>query len=424
MSIIVKYFNEITKIPHCSNDSDALMAFLVDFARERGYRTEVDSAGNILAFKGKPKLCLQAHYDMVCVGKAPAIKSFTDDGWLRAEDSSLGADNGIAIAMMIALMDEALELEFLFTANEETGLIGAKAIDFPLYSDFMLNLDFEDEAMVCIGCAGGVDILATLSEKLVDGSGECYEIAINALPGGHSGVDIDKNIPSAIKLLASYLKEQNITQIAYLLGGERSNSIPSNAVAIIRSDKEPIPTDQVKVRKLNESPKVYADSTQIIDMLNGFRHGVWKFNDGLGIPHSSVNLATVLADEKGTLSIELSARAMDNETLEVVASECGEYFEKFGAQIETKDRYPAWKPKKGRFVSLVERHTKEIFGKSQLYAIHAGLECGVLSDKYPQIEFASIGPTIQYPHSTREKVNLHSIEQTYRVLKGIVDEFV
>ncbi len=422
MNIVVKNFIELTKIPHCSQDADALMSFLVDFARDRGYNTEVDGTGNIWVFKGKSKLCLQAHYDMVCMGKAPDIETYEEDGWLKAKESSLGADNGMAIAMMMSLMDEALELEFLFTADEEVGLIGAKAVGFPLHAHYMLNLDFEDEAMVCIGCAGGIDIIASCDGEFVDGSAECYEVAINGLPGGHSGVDIDKDIPSAIKLLARYLKEQDITQIAYLLGGERSNSIPANAVAIIRANKEPKSTDKIKVRRLNETPKVYANSSNNIDMIDGFEHGVREFDDELGIPSSSINLATVTADENGKIVMELSARAMDAETLEMLGAESGSYFESYGMSIKTKDKYPAWKPQKGKFVNSVEVHMQKQFGKSKLYAIHAGLECGVLSDKYPQIEFASIGPTIQYPHSTREKVNLKSVKNTYKVLQSIIKD--
>ena len=182
---LIDHFSTLTQIPHCSHEADPLRDFLVEYARERGYRTEVDSANNILIFKGRPKLCLQAHYDMVCMGKAPQIETYEEEGWLKARDASLGADNGIAIAMMMALMDEGKELEFLFTADEEVGLIGASALAFPLYSSVMLNLDFEDEAEVCIGCAGGADVVAHSQESLVEGSGRCYEIAVKGLLGGH-----------------------------------------------------------------------------------------------------------------------------------------------------------------------------------------------------------------------------------------------
>ena len=147
---------------------------------------------------------------MVCMGKAPTIETYEENGWMKAKDSSLGADNGMAIAMMMQLMDEGQELEFLLTSDEEIGLIGANEVAFDLKSKYMLNLDSEDEAEVYIGCAGGVDITAVKQDSYVDAKGECYEVAVKGLVGGHSGVDIDKGIPSAIKVLASYLDENNI----------------------------------------------------------------------------------------------------------------------------------------------------------------------------------------------------------------------
>ena len=144
MSAIIQHFQTLTQIPHCSKEADKLLAFLVDFAKERDYTVEVDGVKNIFISKGLPTLCLQAHYDMVCMGKAPVLETYVEDGWMRAKDSSLGADNGMAIAMMMQLMDEGLDLEFLFTSDEEIGLIGANEVAFNLKSMYMLNLDSED----------------------------------------------------------------------------------------------------------------------------------------------------------------------------------------------------------------------------------------------------------------------------------------
>jgi len=422
METIEARFIQLTQIPHCSHEAQALREFLVDFARERGYRVEVDTANNILAYKGKPVLCLQAHYDMVCMGKAPQIETYEEGGWLKARDASLGADNGVAIAMMMALMDRSLELEFLFTADEEVGLIGAGALDFPLYSKQMLNLDFEEEAEVCIGCAGGADILARRQERLIEGRGVCYEVSVKGLAGGHSGIDINKDIPSAIKILGSYLDRQGVEQLVSFYGGERRNSIPANAVAIVRSETPLEAEDGVMVRPLEERPSVLEKGHTLIRCISQFRHGVWEADETLNIPHSSVNLAIIQADTQGSITVECSARAMDVEALSGVTDTLLTLCEAEDFEVQVTDKYPAWKPQHNAFTVLVSRHMEGVFGSSRMMAIHAGLECGILSQKYPKIAFASIGPTIMYPHSTREMVNLKSVEDTYAVLCRIVSD--
>jgi dipeptidase D len=233
MSKIMEYFQILTQIPHCSFEADKLKEFLVDFGTKRGYSVEVDRVDNIMIKKAGAKLALQAHYDMVCVGRAPKLETYIKDGWMYAKESSLGADNGMAIAMMMALMDEGKVCEFIFTSDEEVGLIGADALCFDLESQYMLNLDSEDEAEVYIGCAGGVDIKATkkLDKQLLHD--DFYEVVVHGLPGGHSGVEIHKDIPNAIKLFADFLKGKDI-MIASLEAGERINSIPVHVRAIVR----------------------------------------------------------------------------------------------------------------------------------------------------------------------------------------------
>jgi dipeptidase D len=421
MSEIIKYFQLITQIPHCSKEADRLLEFLVGFAKEREYEVEIDKAKNIYIHKGNPTLCLQAHYDMVCMGRAPNIETYIEDGIMRAKDSSLGADNGIAIAMMMQLMDEKKELEFLLTSDEEIGLIGANEVSFNLNSKYMLNLDSEDEAEVYIGCAGGADLVARKVDKFEDGTGDCYEIAVRGLAGGHSGVDIDKGIPSAIKLLGRYLAESEITQIASIYAGERRNSIPANAVAVVYSQKELKNSDNVEARKLKERPKVLKQSKELIRLIDEFRHGVLGVDDKFNIPSISINLAIINTDEKGGVKIEASGRAMSIEALEYLNSSTKKFFEHFGFDVTIEDKYPAWKPEINEFTNIVSQEMKSVFGKTKNMAIHAGLECGVLASKYPHIKFASIGPTIRYPHSTREEVDLNSVERTFEVLLRVVN---
>jgi len=421
MSKIIEYFEQLTQIPHCSKETDGLCAFLVAFAKERGYETEVDEAKNIYIHKGISKICLQAHYDMVCMGKAPQIETYIEDGWMKAKDSSLGADNGIAIAMMMKLMDKGRELEILLTSDEEIGLIGANKVAFDLKSRYMLNLDSEDEAEVYIGCAGGADITASKKDTYMEGKGTCYEVAVKGLIGGHSGVDIDKGIPSAIKILGEYLYDNHITQLASIYAGERRNSIPANAVAIVRSEITLKNSGDVQVRKLTETPLVLREGQKAIELIHRFKHGVRAQNKELGIPDVSINLAIITVDEKGGLTIETSARAMDMQALEALTEETILFFKGYGFEVSVEDKYPAWKPEENAFTDLVSYQMKEIFGKSEMMAIHAGLECGVLGEKYPHMQLASIGPTIRYPHSTREKVKLDSVEKTFEVLQKVID---
>jgi len=422
MSAIIEHFKRLTKIPHCSKETDKLLEFLVNFAEARGYSVEVDEIKNIYIHKGEPTLCLQAHYDMVCMGKAPNIETYEEEGVMRAKDSSLGADNGMAIAMMMQCMDEGKELEFLLTSDEEIGLIGANEVEFDLKAKYMLNLDSEDEAEVYIGCAGGADITATKQDVYVEGKGVCYEVAVKGLVGGHSGVDIDKGIDSAIKVLADYLSNNKVTQLVALYAGERRNSIPANAVAIVRSEEILKNINDVTVRELKESPYVLKQSKQTIELLNLFKHGVHATNTQLGIPDVSINLAIVNTDEKGGIKIETSARAMGAKELELLTDETQSLFESYGFSVKVEDKYPAWKPDISAFTNLVSEEMIKVFGRSKMMAIHAGLECGVIAQKYPNMKFASIGPTIRYPHSTREEVDLASVERIYSVLTGVIRE--
>jgi dipeptidase D len=285
----------------------------------------------------------------------------------------------------------------------------------------MLNLDSEDEAEVYIGCAGGVDITASKQDSYIEGTGTCYEVAVKGLPGGHSGVDIDKGIPSAIKILGEYLQGNDVTQLASMYAGERRNSIPANAVAIVRSESKLENIDMVQVRELTERPKVLSKGKKVIEMIHAFKHGVHAQNKELGIPDVSINLAIITADEKGGLLIETSARAMDVENLEKISNETLTFFNSYGFEVKLEDKYPAWKPDISDFTKLVSEEMKSVFGKTKMMAIHAGLECGVIAEKYPAMKFASIGPTIRYPHSTREMVNLESVERTYKVLENIIE---
>ncbi|MBN2823872.1 MAG: M20/M25/M40 family metallo-hydrolase [Campylobacterales bacterium] len=419
MSKILNYFIELTQIPHCSKDTTPLRDYLVKFAMERDYTTLIDSSDNILISKGSPNLALQAHYDMVCVGKAPQIQTYEQEGWLRAKDSSLGADNGIAIAMMMELMDRGEECEFLLTSDEEIGLIGAKALNFELRSNCMLNLDSEDEAEVYIGCAGGEDIVANKSFEVIQTLDDTiYEVSVNNLQGGHSGVDIDKAIPSAIKVLVAYLKRVEAKIIAFE-GGERRNSIPANAKALIYCP-QPLPSDNsVTIKKVEGTFEL--SHNNLLDTLDSLPHGVLQHNSELNIPNSSANLALVKF-VNNHVTLTFTTRGMSSEALALASNSVIDVLKAYRYDYQIEENYPAWRPDINSFTDLVNEAMAEEFGSSKLMAIHAGLECGILSSKYPHIAIASIGPTIKFPHSTSEKLKIDSVEKIFNVVCKIIEQ--
>ena len=416
---IIDYFINITKLPHCSEDTATLFDYLVNFAEEKGYEVESDKSRNILIKKGSPKLALQAHYDMVCMGKAPNIETYVEEGFMYAKASSLGADNGMAIAMMMALMEQGKELEFLLTADEEIGLIGASAITLELSASYMLNLDFEDEGVVCIGCAGGADLLAEQKLYKSEVYEYNYELSVSGLAGGHSGVEIHKNIPNAIKVLAEYLADKEVL-VSSCQGGERRNSIPT-AMSMKLTSIEPLESnDLVRVRELNETLEVY-ESDEFLNLLVAFEHGVNSHNEEFNLPDTSINLALVSL-ENGVVKVECSSRAMSEDGLEEINEKYLKLFENHNFSTEIEYKYPSWKPEVNSFTSLINDAMIKEYGESKYEAIHAGLECGVLLERYSNMKFASIGPTIVSPHSIHEKVKLDSVGKIFKVVEEVISK--
>jgi dipeptidase D len=384
---VLKIFEKITKIPHCSGETEELRDFIVSFAKNFGYDVKVDGAGNILATISNPLLTLQSHYDMVCVGKAPDIETVIKDGWLMAKESSLGADNGIGVAIMLYLISKKKRLEFLFTNDEEIGLIGAFNLELNINSPYLLNLDSEDEN-IYIGCAGGVDCKIKYPESYKKIYGTKGEIVVDKLPGGHSGVDIDKNIPSAIIELLKRVKNT-----AFLKGGERRNSIPVRAMS-------------VEVFEGNEEFNVYDD--RYIHFLRELPHGVLEYDFKYKVPSKSINFALLDGFEA-----VLSARANSNEKL----NEVKEYIltKTKGAEVIFEGEYPAWEAEENEFSSPLQ----EITG-AELKVIHAGLECAVLKNKFPNVKMASYGPVIENPHSIRERVKIDSIAKVIENINKLI----
>ena len=415
-SSVIKHFKRLCAIPHCSYEAKTMKDFLVETCTEYGYKVTVDNVGNILVKHNDAKVTLQAHYDMVCIGTAFPLKLQEIDGWLSATDSTLGADNGMGMAMMLALMEEGVAIDALFTSEEEVGLIGARGLSLDLTTPYLLNLDSEDEGIVTIGCAGGIDIIATKKLQRQKKRLHLYEYHISGLSGGHSGVDIDKDIPNAITLLFKKLCDTE-SFIVEVNGGERRNSIPKKADIVfgLESEREIAGTHYLGLKEA----EVMGESCTIIQMLADFESGVRDLNSELNIVETSINLALIESTEE-TLRVQLSGRSMDRDALVTLEKETTKYFEKDGFDVLSEGFYSPWKPEKNSFSDLVLDETKKLFENADYGAIHAGLECGIIKEKYPTVLMASIGPTIMYPHSNREKVDLASVERVYSSLENII----
>ena len=426
MPTVLEIFKEITKIQRCSGNHKAFIEYMKEISKKLEYICLVDETNNILCKKenSNSNIVFQSHYDIVCLNDFCIPQIVEDDTTLKAIDSTLGADNGIGCSYMIALMYENFDGEFLFTSDEEIGLIGANALNLPINSKYMLNLDSEEEGKICIGCAGGVDIIAKNSNKKIVPNIEnldLYEISISNLQGGHSGVDIDKNIPNAIKLIVKAIKECE-GKLLDINGGERINSIPANVKAIIASKKTPIKThENMKIERINtksEHLNIYDD--EIINFLYNFENGVRDFNKELNVVQDSINLALIKTniDE---IVIEFSARSMNNENLKELKEKTKKELINNNFSVETYGKYPAWSPDINDFTSKVLNIYKTFDKNASLEAIHAGLECAIFKDKFPDLKIASIGPTIKFPHSKKEFVYKKSVENVFEVVKKIAN---
>ncbi len=433
---VLDFFREIAAIPHCSHAADGLKDWLIKTSEELGYEVKTDAAGNVMACSRQaeaPRVTTQSHYDMVCIGKAPELKLEEKDGWLSARDSSLGADNGIGIAMSLYLMQQGANIDALFTANEEVGLLGVNDLQLPIRTPYMLNLDSEDEGEICIGCAGGVDIFARKKvhrEALPEGWTR-HKLEANC-PGGHSGVNIDDGIPSAIVELSKVLAANPQARLISLKGGERINAIPRRAEAVIAvpaGEQPRLENPWVKSSAITENTEptneqAIVGDRQLIDLIHGFAHGVRGWNKELNLPQDSINLAdidTETGESGDQVQVSLSARSMSNQGLHDLKEQTLSYFRAHGFDLETDGKYPAWKPDINEFSHKVRDVYRQYVPEADFAGIHAGLECAVFADKFPELKITSIGPTIVEPHSDRERVDLASVEKLTRVVEGIVN---
>lgn len=470
---VFEIFGEILSVPRPSKHEERMTKFLMDWAEKRGLEHERDEIGNVIIRKGASKgmenkawVCLQSHMDMVCEKNGDKVFDFMKDPieaqivnqWLMAKGTTLGADDGIGIATTLAILDsEDIEhgpIECLFTVDEETGLSGANALSPNLLkSRILLNLDSEDEGEMFIGCAGGVDTLAKLPfEKEETPQGAYFRISVKGLKGGHSGDDINKGLGCANKLLNRILweadKEMDM-RLSCFNGGNLRNAIAREAyadVVIMEQESEDLkklvekfgeelryefrstePNLQIRIEKVAKPAFVVDMLSQdnLLNVLYACPHGVLAMSREIpGFVETSTNLASVKTEETHFF-ITTSQRSSVESAKEAAASKVESCFLLAGADVEHSDGYPGWAPNTDSHVLKVAVESyKKLFGKEPVVrAIHAGLECGLIGEKYKDMDMISFGPTLRGVHSPEERLEIATVElfwrHTLEILKNI-----
>ncbi|MFI3280327.1 MAG: aminoacyl-histidine dipeptidase [Rikenellaceae bacterium] len=466
--IVWEQFDEITKVPRPSKKEGKIIAWLIDFAERHNLEYKRDRIGNVVikaaattAFEGHPTVILQSHVDMVCEKNSDvvfdferdAIRARIVDGWVRADGTTLGADCGIGMAAALAVLIspdvEHGPIEALFTVDEETGLTGAFELeDGMLEGKLLVNLDSEDEGELFIGCAGGIDTVATFNfQKISSPQGySFFRVDVSDLLGGHSGDDINKGRANSNKIIARLLWEganNYDLRLCYFDGGNLRNAIPREAYAIFgvpNSLKDQF-LENYKLFELdivgeyrlsepnfkialNEMPHIdnmidLECQTALINALVGLPNGVIAMSEAVeGLVETSTNLASVKFTDAKSIVVTTSQRSSVESAKTYAMQMVESVFTLAGADVTHSDGYPGWAPNPdSELLQLTVESYRELFGEEPLVkAIHAGLECGLFLEKYPDLDMISFGPTLRGVHSPDERLEIATVDKFWRLL--------
>jgi len=460
-------FHQITRIPRPSKKEEKIVNFVTGFAKSHKLDYVVDKTGNIVirkpATKGMEKckgVILQSHLDMVPQKNSDKkfdfekdpIETVIDGEWVRANGTTLGSDNGIGVAASLAVLaDGKLKhgpLEALFTIDEETGMTGAFGLKKGLLKgEILINLDSEDEGELYVGCAGGIDVTAEKKYRQENAPGgmTAYKVVVKGLKGGHSGVDINLSRANSNKLIARFLMQAESDfgiRVSEISGGDLRNAIPREAYAIVMVDEKQArkfnkfckdyetmyqaefadtePTLSFTISKCEVPGKVMGQKDQfmIIRSLFACPNGVQRMSQAMkGLVETSNNLAIVRCSN-GRFTVNNLTRSSVDSAKEATAWKIAAIFHLIGAKVKLSGSYPGWKPNmKSPILSTMQNVYNKMYGKvPEIKAIHAGLECGLIGGVYPGLDMISFGPTIRYPHSPDEKVNIETVKKFYDFL--------
>lgn len=474
-----KHFDEILAIPRPSTKEEAMRRYVLDLAERKGLRHRRDATGNLVIEKpaspgleGAPVVVLQGHLDMVTEKNEGIAHDFErdpivprrEDGWVKASGTTLGSDNGIGVAAILAVMeaDDLVHgpLELLFTVDEETGLTGAVALDpqaIALRGRQLLNLDSEEENAVTIGCAGGAitRIVLPLEKAAVPEGATVLDLRLSGLKGGHSGMEIHLQRGSSVQLLARALYAAGPFHLGGFQGGNKQNALAREAsarvvlppgrraafieavekeMAGIKEEYRPVEPDlRFEISDAADTRAAQSVWTEdlgrrVLLLLNVLPHGVLAMSHDIeGLVETSVNLAAVsegISEGADGVGVLLSTRSSIGSALRALRRRLRACAELVGAQVEENEGYPAWKPnlESPLLRRFAEVHRRVQGSEPELKALHAGLECGVLGEKFPGMDTISFGPVIEGAHSPDERVKVDSVGRFYKLLTETLAE--
>jgi len=466
---VFRYFEQVCRIPHGSGNTKALSDYIAAWAKERGIAYTQDSLNNLILFgaatagyEDHPPVIIQGHLDMVCEKDADCSLDMQKDGLdllhdnthVYAKGTTLGGDDGIAVAYAMALLDDQTiphpPLEIVLTVDEETGMDGATGIDLSgLKGRTLINIDSEEEGIFTVSCAGGCKSTISLPASRRAVYGPCVKLTVEGLRGGHSGVEIHKKLANANKVMGEFLGEvQKLMPVCItkLEGGAKDNAIPRSCtvtlVALgmyIERINGIADALQKKIREEFDEPDAVVrgddvdafggnalsaeDSAKIIALLNSVPNGVQSWSQDIeGLVQTSLNLG--IAELSDQLRLTFAVRSSVNQEKMDLLAQLRKIADFHGAEYEERGDYPAWEYKKDSALrDTMLRVYQQMYGKeAQVVAIHAGLECGLLSEKLPGLDCVSIGPNMCDIHTSREKLEIASTERTWEFLLAVLKE--
>lgn len=461
----LEIFREICAVPHGSGNTERLSEYCCDFAEKNGLRHIRDELGDVIIFKNgqnggenAPAVILQGHLDMVCVKDEQTEIDFLTDGLSLCEDedfiwakgTSLGGDDGIAVAYALAILESGSlthpPLEIVLTVDEETGMFGAEAIDMtPLSGRMLINMDSEEEGTVLAGCAGGLRLDASLKMNISETAESTLTVALGGLSGGHSGTEIHKGRLNGILALARLLSECKGIRLASLAGGNADNAIPDFCTAVIsctdpsdtkkelekafdslsKACRKTDPDIYLKTRESGKSGVLSEDETaEILSLLAEMPNGVTAISKSIAsLVQTSLNLG-VAKTEKGVIGFHHSIRSSVDKEKDRLCERVRGLYENAGFYVSLYGEYPAWEYRENsRLRDAVTAVYKKQSGKDMtVAAIHAGLECGMFCGKMPELDCVSIGQDIFDIHSCGERLSKKSAERVLKLVIGVLAE--
>ncbi len=458
------HFSRLCEIPRSSRNEQALKDHLVKWAQSNGIESRIDSAGNLILKKpglGSDGVILQGHLDMVCQANSGTshdflkdpIRAILRDGWLVAENTTLGADNGIGVALALSVLEDRSlvhpPLEVLLTVNEESGMDGARGLSpGTLEGKWLINLDTEEWGHFYLGCAGGIDVEISNEfpmEKMPQGH-SILKIELSGLLGGHSGIDIHLGRGNAILLLSEFLSAMPVDfGLVEFSGGTARNAIPREAQALVCLPEDFADSiasfaaewnERLKERFPLENPLLCAKKSgpdakdclpplqgkRLLDFLLAAKNGVFAMSlDFPGVVETSDNLG-ILTLSHGRLFANFNVRSLRDEKAQILAEEIAASAKAQGLQAILAGSYPGWTPDPSSFLLELCRKTylHEFGEEASLQVIHAGLECGLFASSHPLLEMISFGPDIRGAHAPGERVEIASVEKCWRLLNAVL----